>query len=60
MQDYLFGVEGVFDPVEVFDAGGLLLDQQCVKAQCMMGETLICREVEEGSPGDFTLLAAGN
>jgi len=28
----LFGVEGVFDPVEVAGACGLLLDQQCVKA----------------------------
>jgi hypothetical protein len=27
LQDYLFGVEGVFDPVEVAGACGLLLDQ---------------------------------
>ncbi len=60
LQDYLFGVEGVFNPVDVISIVRLVLDQQRVKPQCMVRETLMCSEIEEGGLDDFALFGVGN
>ena len=56
----LFGVEGIFNPVDVISIVRLLLDQQCIKAQRMIGETLVRSEVEEGGLDYLALLTMGN